>query len=41
MTRKIMQYLAPFDIHVLDHYIVGNDGAMSMRGCGFIHDMEC
>lgn len=41
LTRRIMQYLAPFDIHVLDHYIVGNDGTMSMRSCGFIHDMEC
>ena len=41
LTRKIMQYLAPFDINVLDHYIVGSDGVMSMRSCGFIHDMEC
>ena len=41
LTRKIMQYLSPFDISVLDHYIVGNDGVMSMRSCGFIHDMEC
>ena len=41
LTRKIMQYLAPFDISVLDHYIVGKDGVTSMRSCGFIHDMEC
>ena len=41
LTRKIMQDLAPFNISVLDHYIVGNDGVMSMRSCGFIHDMEC
>lgn len=41
LTRKIMQYLAPFDISVLDHFVVGKDGSVSMRSCGFIHDMEC
>lgn len=41
LTRKVMQQLAPFDISVLDHYVVGSDGVMSMRSCGFIHDMEC
>ena len=41
LTRKIMQYLAPLDITVIDHYIVGRDGAVSMRSCGLIHDMEC
>lgn len=41
LTRKIMQYLAPFDITVIDHFIVGKDSVLSMRRCGFIHDMEC
>lgn len=41
LTRRIMQQLAPFDISVLDHYVVGKDGVTSMRSCGFIHDMEC
>ncbi len=41
LTRKIMQFLSPFNIRVLDHYIVGKDGTVSMRSCGFIHDMEC
>ncbi len=41
LTRRIMQQLAPFNIKVLDHYVVGKDGVVSMRSCGFIHDMEC
>lgn len=41
LTRKIMQCLAPFDVSVLDHFVVGKDGSVSMRSCGFIHDMEC
>lgn len=41
LTRKIAQYFAPFDICVLDHFVVGRDGVMSMRSCGFIHDIDC
>lgn len=40
VTRKIITYLRMLDITVLDHYIVGSDGIMSMRNCGLIHSEE-
>lgn len=40
VTRKIMNYLRMLDITVLDHFIVGENGTLSMRSCGLIHSEE-
>ena len=40
MTRKLITYLSMLDITVLDHYIIGRNGIMSMRSCGLIHPEE-
>lgn len=40
LTRKAMVYLNTLEITLLDHYITGIDGTISMRNCGFIYDME-
>lgn len=39
-TRKILTQLRSMDIHLLDHFIVGNDGISSMRQSGLIYDHE-
>ncbi|MGN0601756.1 MAG: RadC family protein [Oscillospiraceae bacterium] len=41
LTRKIITHLRSMDIHLLDHFIVGNDGIISMRQSGLIYDHEC
>lgn len=41
LTRKMMQYLAPFNISVLDHFVVGRDGVFSLRKNVLIFDTEC
>lgn len=41
LTREVMRYMRCLGVTVLDHYIAGNNGAISMRNCGLIHDMEC
>lgn len=41
LTRKLMSYFNMLDITLMDHYIVGTNGVMSMRNGGFIFDMEC
>ena len=41
LTRKIMGYLRMLEITLLDHYIVGTNGIISMRNCGLIYDSEC
>lgn len=41
LTRKLMGYLRMLDITMLDHYIVGTNGIISMRNCGLIYDSEC
>lgn len=40
-TRKLMSYFNMLDITLMDHYIVGTNGVMSMRNGGYIFDMEC
>ena len=40
MTRKIIRQLSPLGIDVLDHYVTGVDGTISMRSCGMIHDID-
>ncbi|MBO5448256.1 MAG: RadC family protein [Ruminococcus sp.] len=40
VTREIINYLKMLDITVLDHYVVGINGIMSMRSCGMIHGEE-
>lgn len=40
VTRKIINYLKMLDISVLDHYIVGTNGIVSMRSCGMIYSEE-
>ena len=40
LTRKIMVFLRTLDIILLDHYIVGKDGACSMRQLGLIYDID-
>ena len=40
LTRKVLSHLATMDIHLLDHFIVGNNGIMSMRQEGYIYDYE-
>lgn len=40
-TRKILTQLRSMDIHLLDHFIIGNDGISSMRQSGLIYDHEC
>ena len=39
-TRKIMVFLRALDITLLDHYISGKDGAVSMRQQGLIYDLD-
>ena len=41
LTREVMRYMRCLGVTVLDHYITGNNGTISMRNCGLIHDMEC
>ena len=40
LTKKIITHLRNMDIHLLDHFIVGNDGISSMRQLGLIYDFE-
>ena len=40
LTKKIITHLRSMDIHLLDHFISGNDGVSSMRQLGFIYDFE-
>lgn len=40
LTRKIITHLRSMDIHLLDHFVVGNDGIISMRQAGLIYDHE-
>lgn len=40
LTKKIISHLRDMDIHLLDHFIAGNDGVSSMRQLGLIHDFE-
>ena len=40
LTRKVISHLREMDIHLLDHFIVGNDGITSMRQEGYIYDYE-
>ncbi len=40
VTRKIINYLKMLDISVLDHYVVGANGIVSMRSCGMIYSEE-
>lgn len=40
VTRKIINYLKMLDISVLDHYIAGTNGIVSMRSCGMIYSEE-
>lgn len=40
LTRKIITHLRSMEIHLLDHFIVGNDGVSSMRQLGLIYDFE-
>lgn len=39
-TKRILRHLADMKITLLDHYIVGKDGARSMREMGLIYDYE-
>lgn len=41
LTREVMRYMRCLGVTVLDHYITGKNGTISMRNCGLIHDMEC
>lgn len=40
LTKKIITHLRSMDIHLLDHFIAGNDGISSMRQLGLIYDFE-
>ncbi|MDE6149614.1 MAG: hypothetical protein K2F81_05910 [Ruminococcus sp.] len=40
LTKKIITHLRSMDIHLLDHFIAGNDGITSMRQLGLIYDFE-
>lgn len=40
LTKKIITHLRNMDIHLLDHFIAGNDGISSMRQLGLIYDFE-
>ena len=39
LTRKLINYLNLLDIQLLDHYVVGDNGTLSMRSCGFIYEV--
>lgn len=41
LTREVIRYMRCLEITVLDHFITGKNGTISMRSCGLIHDMEC
>lgn len=41
LTKEIIRYMRCLGVTVLDHYITGANGTVSMRNCGLIHDMEC
>ena len=40
LTKKMISHLRSMDIHLLDHFVVGNDGITSMRQAGLIYDHE-
>ncbi|MGN0622930.1 MAG: RadC family protein [Oscillospiraceae bacterium] len=39
-TRKLIRHLSAMDITLLDHFVVGEDGASSLRQLGLIYDYE-